>query len=128
MLSMWARRLWLGLIVTFAVPAPRARAQAVYGGIAGTVTDSSGAAVAEAHLTITSLERKTVDTAVCNTSGFYLRDRLLPGAYAVTAGNRTPGERADRLALRPGVVNYRPRSGSRPAAECPRSCRRGPLT
>jgi outer membrane receptor protein involved in Fe transport len=86
MLSIRASRLWLGFLVAFAVWAPRARAQAVYGGIAGTVTDSSGAAVPEARLTITSLERKTVDTAISNASGFYLKDRLLPGAYAVTAG------------------------------------------
>ena len=82
---MWASRLWLGFFVALAVWAPRARAQAVYGGIAGTVTDSSGAAVPEARLTITSLERKTVDTAISNASGFYLKDRMLPGAYAVEA-------------------------------------------
>jgi len=32
-----------------------------------------------AQLTITSLERKTVDTVTANASGFYLKDRLLPG-------------------------------------------------
>ena len=85
MLSMWTRRLSLGFVVALAVWAPRAMAQAVYGGIAGTVTDSSGAAVPETRLTLTSLERKTVDTAISNASGFYLKDRLLPGAYAVTA-------------------------------------------
>jgi outer membrane receptor protein involved in Fe transport len=101
MLLIWARRLWLGFFVAFAVWAPRARAQAVYGGIAGTVTDSSGAAVAEARLTITSLERKTVDTAISNASGFYLKDRLLPGAYAVTA------ERAGFKEVRvPSVMVY----------------------
>jgi Zn-dependent M28 family amino/carboxypeptidase len=35
----------------------------VYGSVAGTVTDSSGARIPEARLTITSLERKTIDTA-----------------------------------------------------------------
>jgi hypothetical protein len=82
--SMCARR-GLGFVVVFAMWAPHARAQAVYGSIAGTVIDSSGATVPDARLTLTSLERKTVDTAISNASGFYLKDRLLPGAYAVTA-------------------------------------------
>ena len=62
-----------------------ARAQAVYGSVAGTVTDSSGAAAPDVRLTLVSLERKTIDNATSNASGFYLKDRLLPGAYSVEA-------------------------------------------
>jgi hypothetical protein len=36
-------------------------------------------------VTITSLERKTVDTAVTNESGLFVKERLLPGTYAVKA-------------------------------------------
>jgi len=36
------------------------------GSIAGTVTDSTGAVIAGAQLTITSLERKTVDTVAAS--------------------------------------------------------------
>jgi hypothetical protein len=75
----------LGLLLALLWPTRPASAQALYGSVAGTVTDSSGAAVPEARLTITSRERRTVDTAISNASGFYLRDRLLPGAYAVEA-------------------------------------------
>jgi hypothetical protein len=90
-----------GLLLALALATRPVSAQAVYGGVAGTVTDSSGAAVAEARLTITSLERKTVDTAISNASGFYLKDRLLPGAYAVTA------ERAGFKEVRvPSVMVY----------------------
>ena len=32
-----------------------------------------------ATVTVTSVERKTVDTVVTNESGFYVKDRLLPG-------------------------------------------------
>src|ERR1051325_9382429 len=60
-----------------------ARAQAVYGSIAGTVTDVNGAAVPNATVTITSIERKTSDTAQTNDSGLFVRERLLPGKYEV---------------------------------------------
>jgi hypothetical protein len=72
----------LGVCLVLASAAP-GWAQAVYGSIAGTVLDSSGAAVPGASVTITSLERKTVVTAVTNASGNYLKDRLLPGMYEV---------------------------------------------
>ncbi|HYY57032.1 MAG TPA: carboxypeptidase-like regulatory domain-containing protein, partial [Pyrinomonadaceae bacterium] len=61
-----------------------ARAQAVYGSIAGTVTDAQGAVVPDATVTITSVERSTSDTIQTNESGLYVKDRLLPGKYRVT--------------------------------------------
>ena len=60
-------------------------AQAVYGSIAGTVADSSGAAVPGATVTITSIERKTGGHRHANASGYYVKDRLLPGHYEVKA-------------------------------------------
>ncbi|HEX7087602.1 MAG TPA: TonB-dependent receptor [Vicinamibacterales bacterium] len=65
--------------------APPAAAQAVYGSISGTVVDESGAVLPGVTITITSLERKTVDTVVTNEAGFFLRERLLPGTYEVKA-------------------------------------------
>ena len=38
-----------------------------------------------ATVIITSVERKTVDSVVANESGFYVKDRLLPGVYEVKA-------------------------------------------
>src|SRR4051794_22317049 len=71
------------LIVTLI---PRvALAQAVYGSISGIVTDASGAVVPGATVTITSVDRKTVDAVTSNESGYYLKDRLLPGPYDVKA-------------------------------------------
>ena len=64
---------------------PPSAAQAVYGSIAGTVADSSGARAPGATLTITSLDRGTVDTVTSNASGYYLKDRLLPGRYELKA-------------------------------------------
>jgi hypothetical protein len=78
----------LGLLVT----AAGARAQAVYGSIAGTVSDSSGAEVPGASVTITSAQRQTADTVVTNESGYYEKGRLLPGTYEVRA--ELPGFKA----------------------------------
>jgi hypothetical protein len=73
-----------------------ARAQAVYGSIAGTVEDSTGAALPGTNVTITSVERQTSDTVVTNSSGNYLKERLLPGNYTV---------RAELSGFRPAAVN-----------------------
>ncbi len=67
------------------LPAAPAAAQAVYGSIAGSVNDISGAAVPGVSVTITSLERKTEEIVISNASGRYLKERLLPGTYSVRA-------------------------------------------
>ncbi len=76
---------WLLVLVVTALGAPGARAQAVYGSIAGIVTDPSGAALPGASVTITSVERRTSDTVVTQASGLYVKERLLPGLYEVKA-------------------------------------------
>lgn len=58
-------------------------AQAVYGSVAGAVTDSAGAAVPGATVTITSNTRQTSDTVMSNQDGNYVKERLLPGTYTV---------------------------------------------
>src|SRR6476646_4003865 len=72
------------LVVIAGWPAPTS-AQAVYGSIAGTVADSTGAALPGANVTITSVERKTTDSVVANGVGFFAKERLLPGTYEVKA-------------------------------------------
>jgi hypothetical protein len=75
-----------GLVVAVSLLAPRVTsAQAVYGSVAGTVTDESGAVLPGVSVTITSVERKTVDTVVTNESGYFSKERLLPGNYEVKA-------------------------------------------
>ena len=80
-----ARTALIILVLILAATADDAAAQAVYGSIGGIVKDASGAIVPGATVTVTSLERKTVDTTVSNESGFYVKDRLLPGNYEVKA-------------------------------------------
>jgi outer membrane receptor protein involved in Fe transport len=74
--------LLLSLLIVAGLSAD-ARAQAVYGSIAGTVNDVNGAAVPNATVQITSVERKTSDTVQTNDSGLYVKERLLPGKYEV---------------------------------------------
>ena len=80
-------KVWLAsaVLAMAAWPAPSARAQAVYGSIAGMVTDSTGAVMPGATVTITSIERKTVNNATSAHDGSYVKDRLLPGKYEVKA-------------------------------------------
>ena len=62
-----------------------ANAQAVYGSVSGIVRDSTSGLLPGATVTITSVERNTVDTVVTNESGVYLKERLLPGVYELRA-------------------------------------------
>src|SRR2546425_2298107 len=62
-----------------------AGAQAVYGSVGGSVTDSSGGVVPGATVTVTSVERQASDIVVTNESGRYVKERLLPGTYEVKA-------------------------------------------
>ena len=92
---------WLTLLALI-VPSAPATAQAVYGSIAGTVTDSSGATVPDVIITIASVERNTADAAVSDPSGFFRKDRLLPGVYgvaAVRAGFKTANAPSIKVSL-----------------------------
>jgi hypothetical protein len=60
-------------------------AQAVYGSVSGVVRDASGALLPGVTVTITSVERKTSDAVTSNESGFYVKERLLPGTYEIKA-------------------------------------------
>src|SRR3982075_4359781 len=62
---------------------PTASAQAVYGSIIGTVTDPSGAAVANAKVTATSQTKNTVTETTTNDSGNYSVTHLIPDVYTV---------------------------------------------
>src|SRR5207248_554453 len=60
-----------------------ARAQSVYGTIAGTITDSSGAAIANATVTLTNLGTGEKHTMEASPSGQYTFVNILPGRYRV---------------------------------------------
>jgi Carboxypeptidase regulatory-like domain len=69
----------------FACSARSARAQAVASAqLNGTVTDPSGATVANATITVRNTATNASYTATSNASGFYAVPNLQPGAYEIT--------------------------------------------
>ncbi|HYU44785.1 MAG TPA: TonB-dependent receptor [Terriglobales bacterium] len=72
----------LGICLATFTPQP-AQAQAVYGGIIGTVTDPQGAAVANAKVSVLDEGKGTSDTTTTNESGNYSAGHLIAGTYTV---------------------------------------------
>ena len=58
-----------------------ARAQSVYGSLFGTVSDSSGAVIPNATITVTDEAKGTVVTVTSNASGDYSVPHLIPDVY-----------------------------------------------
>jgi len=81
--------------------------QAVNGSLLGTITDSSGAAVPNAKVTIVETRTAVSRTANTNESGNYTFADLPPGTYAVTA-EQTGFKRASRAGV-DVLVNTTPR-------------------
>src|SRR6202051_1731923 len=76
----------LAAFIVFALANPRlTSAQAVYGSVFGTVTDSSGAVVPNATVTVTDVAKGTSETAQSNESGQYRVQHLIPDTYTVAA-------------------------------------------
>jgi len=71
-------------ILIFLVLASFAFSQSFTGSISGLVTDSSGAVVPQAAITVTDLGRNTSFRTESNDSGFYLVGQLSPGSYRVS--------------------------------------------
>jgi hypothetical protein len=83
---MTQRRSWLytfPLLFTLCAQTPQLFGQAVFGSIFGTVTDSSGAAIPNATVTVVDLDKGISQTIQTNGSGNYRIDRLVPDKYVV---------------------------------------------
>jgi hypothetical protein len=79
-----ARALCLGVVMLAAVPAT-ALAQAVTGTILGTVTDASGAVIANAKVTIVNEGTGLTRTVTADNSGEYTVPSLPTGHYTITS-------------------------------------------
>ena len=62
--------------------------QETRGTFSGTVTDSSGAVIAGATLTVTNVGTRTVALATTNSTGYYEVPLLLPGNYEMTVESK----------------------------------------
>jgi Carboxypeptidase regulatory-like domain len=70
----------LCLTVVFA---PSLSAQTTYGSVSGTVADSSGAAIADAQVTLTNISTKETRVQPSGTDGLYSFVNLAPGEYRI---------------------------------------------
>ena len=71
------------ILVSLLLGATPSWAQAVYGSIVGTVTDSAGAAIPNAKVTITDIGRDVSQITSTNESGNYAQRFLIAGTYRV---------------------------------------------
>src|ERR1700686_4464710 len=82
-------RIWkLGVLLAAVILALAPAAvwgQNVYGTIAGTVTDSSGAAIGGTNVTLTDLDKNEKRNMTTDASGNYAFVNILPGRYRIEA-------------------------------------------
>ena len=80
------RSIWVALAVVClvcGVTTQQASGQAVYGSIAGTVTDPQGAGVSGAKVTVTNLTKGTTEETTTNEAGNYTVTHLIPDNYKI---------------------------------------------
>ena len=72
----------VGVFLAFVAASP-ASGQVLYGGITGTVTDSTGGTMPAANVTITHKETSLSREAITNESGIYTFTNVQAGAYDI---------------------------------------------
>src|SRR5882762_4709770 len=72
-------------VACLVVVSPPSRAQSTYGTVNGSVTDASGAAIADAQVTLTNLGTSEKRTQATGNEGFYSFVNLNPGRYKIDA-------------------------------------------
>ena len=91
--SRLASGVWAGLqsLLDFAIAValllsgpPAAQAQSIFASLSGTVTDSSGAAVPDAKVSVENADTKVIRRFVTNSSGFFSATNLSTGTYNVS--------------------------------------------
>ncbi len=104
------RRFWsllsvLFLFFGFAATATRSYAQTFRGGINGSITDRTGAAIAQAAVTATNVDTAATVNSVSSSAGEFLFNDLPLGTYSVTVA--APGfatEKVDKIMVSAGEI------------------------
>lgn len=73
------------VVLSLALVVLPAKSQVVGASISGTVTDTSGALIAHAHIKVTSVQTGVVRDAIADGSGFYNLPNLSAGTYNIEA-------------------------------------------
>jgi hypothetical protein len=84
------KNVWKYLVGLFCLTlslATPGNAQSTFGSIRGTVVDSTGAVVAGAAETLTSVDQGTAKSAVSDSGGAFVFQNLKPGKYVITAAH-----------------------------------------
>jgi hypothetical protein len=85
----WLRRFGLAalltILVVWAVAPQAALAQEASATVNGVVSDPSGAAIPDAHISLTNVNTAVVRTTVANSSGAYAFLNVVPGVYKLEA-------------------------------------------
>ncbi len=85
MKSRWLSACWFGLFLALALTQyAAAQATISYALLNGTVTDEAGRTVAQAKITVRSLDTNQTFTAASNDTGFYALPSLPPGPYELS--------------------------------------------
>src|SRR5438874_11284085 len=100
---MSSRRISVCLSVVLMFCCSQAFAQLEKGAISGTVTDSSGAVVPGATVTVSSPDTGTERATTSNEQGFYAVTNLAPGTYIVKITGAGFGAVTQRYSVSPGV-------------------------
>ncbi len=93
----------IGVIVICVALSISILAQVAGGNVSGTVTDSSGGAVANANVSILNPATGVKRSLVTNESGFYSAPNLVPGIYEVTVSATGFATMVERLELKVGA-------------------------
>src|ERR1700756_2418512 len=84
-MRIWKLGALLAAVLVFALTPAAVWGQNVYGTIAGTVTDSSGAAVGDTTVTMTNIDKNEKHSITTDGSGNYAFVNILPGRYKIEA-------------------------------------------
>lgn len=81
----WRSGAFLLVALIWAIVPVVVRGQNIHGRISGTVTDSSGASIGQATLTLTNLDTNTKTQLKTDASGSYSFVNIVPGRYRIQA-------------------------------------------